>query len=362
MNTIIITGNQAGDLDSTVSAICLSRLLTLTEPSIRFIPVLKRDREELRLNHEIPALFNHAGVNPSDLNFEKSESIRKQFRNNKTGFILVDHNNPEQGIAEERILGIIDHHNDTGFSVKREHPGLFMRVVEPCGSCASLVSRVWQQSRFIPDRSTALLMGAAIIVDTGNFNPDWGKTTNLDREQYAWLRSFFSEDDEEFLRSLIIIKNDLSSLSLDDHLIRDYKDISGSKISGGISSVPLSLAEFYASPLYNTQSIINFMKERELDFLFIMHTTHNPFSRELSAIPSARFSRDCNFKKGIKEKILLLEELELTELTVLPVAPLQGNQYPWISFIQGNRKASRKIVLPLLKDILNSDFNETPIA
>ena len=358
MNTIIITGNQAGDLDSTVSAIGLSRLLTLIEPDIRFIPVLKRDREKLHLNPEIPAILNYVGINPLDLDFEESEPIRKQIRHIKTGYFLVDHNEPESGIEPQRIIGIIDHHKDLGFTLKQEYPGISRRIVEPCGSCASLVSRVWQQNRFLPDRTTALLLGAAIIVDTGNFNPEWGKTTDLDRKQYAWLHSFFKEEDEQFLCSLTVIKNDLRALSPAEHLIRDYKDISGSKIRGGISSVPLSLAEFYESSRYSARSVSDFMKNRSLDFLFIMHTTQKPFKRELSLIPSPRLSPDNNLRTLLKTKLLLLEELELTILPLFTDQQQLQNTLPWFCLAQGNSKASRKTVLPLLRDILNSDLDK----
>jgi inorganic pyrophosphatase/exopolyphosphatase len=350
MITVLITGNQAGDLDSTVCSICLSRLLSLTDRKTRYIPVLKRNRAKLHLNPEIQALLSYLETDFSSLDFEESETIQKLIKNHKTAFFLVDHNDPEPGIAPERILGIIDHHKDAGVLLK-QHTELSRRIVEPCGSCAALISREWQRKKLTPPRETALLLGAAILVDTGYFDPEWGKTTDLDREQYAFLRPCFSDKDEDFLHTLIDVKNNLCALNISDHLIRDYKDISGAEIPSGISSIPLPLTGFYVPPLYNAKSVSDFMEEKKLDILYIMHTTQAPFSREISVIPSRRIYGNVDLRNHLKKEILALKELELTEQPCPLSRACTNAPGPWFCYSQGNVKASRKAALPLLKEI-----------
>ena len=132
----------------------------------------------------------------------------------------MDHNHPE-GIGDEPLLsGIIDHHRDSGYA-----PSLPVRIIESCGSCASLVSREWLRRGGRMERKTAMLLAAAIIVDTGDFNPEWGKTTSLDISEYSRLDKLLLPEDRDFLKTLLQIKGNLSHLSLLDHLRRDYKEI-----------------------------------------------------------------------------------------------------------------------------------------
>ena len=155
-----------------------------------------------------------------------------------------------------------------------------------------------------------------------------------------------------FLKSLLRIKNNLSHLSLLDHLRRDYKDIPCALImAAGICSVPVAAEDFFRAPFFRRKKIHHFLQEKNLENLFILHTTQDPFRRQLSLyMDEISLLRD--MEKGLCEMLLALEELKLKPSGIsLPAG--------WISFSQEENRASRKVVLPLLQQILEDLFEQT---
>lgn len=332
--SLLILGNQAGDLDSTVCTLSLGTLLSYNR-DVRIIPLLRGISDDLYLKPEILALLDYAGIKKSELCFHHNPTPEDRY-------FLVDHNVPEESMPALAVWGIIDHHQDSGYE-----PSLPLRIIEPCGSCASLVCREWYERGRVPDRKNALLLAAAIIVDTENFDPAWGKTTEIDLAQYTRLEKLLSQEDREFLKSLPDKKYDLHALSLTDYLRRDYKDFRTSEYKVGISTVPLSIQDFFSSHFYKAKEVEIFIQRENLDLLFIMHSLRNPFSRELSFRLSPRLSS----KKKLHHKILKALSA-LPDISLSPLCPPDQNKKKWVHYSQGNRKASRKILLPLFQAMM----------
>ncbi|OQY34508.1 MAG: hypothetical protein B6241_04360 [Spirochaetaceae bacterium 4572_59] len=338
MNTadayLIILGNQAGDLDSTVCTLSLASLLS-SDSNENTIPLLRGVLDDFRLKPEIPAILDYAGIKRGTLIFDYHPA-------SEDGYFLVDHNIPEESMPTLPVRGIIDHHMDGGYDVT-----LPLRIIESCGSCASLVCREWYKRGRVPDRTNALLLAAAIIVDTGNFDPQWGKTTEIDTTQFARLEKLINSEDLAFLKTLPAIKNDLHHLSACDHLKRDYKDIRTSQLKGGITTVPLSIKDYFSPAFYSAKGVEDFIQKEELDLFFIMHTLRNPFGRELSFKISPSHSQREELENRIKKTLCSLPEVSL----VAADQPY-GNTYGWFHYRQKNSKASRKILLPLINGMM----------
>ena len=343
-SSLLVLGNQAADLDSTVCTICQSRLLEILYPRILAVPLFRKPPEDLYLTPEIPALLNYGEIGFKDMLTDCSKKGKQLLNDSDNGLYLVDHNEPEKGIPAHKIAGIIDHHRDSGFCLD-----LNERLVETCGSCASLVSRQWHNLAGLPDRNSALLLAAAILIDTGDFNPEWGKTRAVDTEQYESLKKQLTPGDIRFLKDLRSVKDDLTSLSIQDFLRRDYKDmpVTGG-IKSGISSVPIEIHSFFSEPFYSASPVKSHMKSKGIDLLFIMHNCQKPFRRELSF----HLSGDTKNIPGFLSA--LLSGIKKLPAPGFRCHPLQASApRDWFFFSQDDSKASRKVVLPHLSRMLD---------
>jgi len=349
---LLVLGNRAGDLDSTVCALTAAELIRPYIQGNPVRPLLAGQREDLRRRPEILGLFAYLELELSPGDFAEGPEAAVLKSDRGCPLFLVDHNRPEPGWEGHPVRGIIDHHTDQGVS-----PALPVRIIEPCGSCASLISREWNSGTTPPDPKTALMLAAAIITDTGDFNPDWGKTTPLDRREYSRLMPFLSDRDRLFLKGLNRLKEDLSGLTTADHLHRDGKVLTGKTgdgetWKGEICSVPLTGDLFFRSGFFDFPAVRNFCREQDLDILIIMHTGQEPFRRELSfflpPLPENRRNRQTIIKKQLPERLLGLAEPQLRNCP--PPLPLPED---WFWFRQDNPRTSRKRLLPLLKQELD---------
>ena len=192
-------------------------------------------------------------------------------------------------------------------------------------------------------RTQALLLGAAITVDTGNFNPEWNKTCDVDRTEFQQLQKLFKDPDREFLRSLLKIKQDLSHLTFLDLLIRDYKEVPLDCLKTGICSIPFDQESLFNQSMYSQKDAENFILDKSLDFLIIMHSVVEPFRRELSLF--------------CPENPALLEELEINIPRIKEMECLRGHRRDdrpgWVFFPTMSPLCSRKKALPLIHRFLN---------
>ncbi len=329
---VFILGNQAADLDSSVSAFSLAALLEALNPGLTTLPLIQGEIDDLRLKPEIPALFNRARIEIKNRNFLNGESPLPS----DPQIILVDHNKPDIPGLEHSVKAVIDHHRDEGF-----FKDLPLRIIRKTGSCATLVAELWEQSGLEIPRVQRLILLAAVAVDTGCLNPEWGKTTQEDKEIYQFLSYRLGNDDLSFIRSLSDIKQDLSHLNQRDQLRRDFKDFSPGQFRAGISSVPMTVNEFFSPDFFNPAECGEFMERNCPDLLIVMHSAAEPFQRQLSFYAS---------RKGLKGQsspaALMMKTLEsLGGFTARP-SPAAG----WQSFNQQDPKRSRKVLAPLLKD------------
>ncbi|MDC7231944.1 MAG: DHH family phosphoesterase [Spirochaetales bacterium] len=337
---IIIMGNQAADLDSCVSAFAFASLLTALNPEIKIHPLIQGSFEDLRLKPEIESLFRRAGISlrPDHFTAHFPPAPLKGSRNR--ALILVDHNRVDSPELTYRPVGIVDHHRDTG-----AYPGLSLRDIRICGSCSAIISEYWRESGLPLSRGNALLLAGAIAVDTGYLDPSWGKATELDRKEYTRLLGQLSPEDQDYLKTLLHVKNDLSHLNLMEHLKRDYKDFPVIGLRGGIASITLGQDEFFSPDFFRQEVIQEFIQKTCPDFLIIMHTVPEPFKRELSVfVPDQKGYAGKEIRQG-------LEKLKEPGLSINNTKQ-NGYGGVWTLYSQKNIKVSRKVLTPLLKEVL----------
>ena len=345
-DSVYVLGNQAADLDSTVSAFSLAALLEALNPGLKAIPLIQGSKDDLRLKPEIEALFERITLDPGNESFLDRDSRLPS----SSKVILVDHNKPDYPGLESVTAGIVDHHKDEGFL-----PELPLRIIRKTGSCATLIAELWRDTGIPVPPSQCILLLAALTVDTGNLDPEWGKTTAEDKKIYDFLSRELSDDDRYFILSLPKIKLDLSHLNQQDQLRRDYKELNLPDISAGISSVPMSVDDFFAPSFFDSRAVESFMKDKGLDLLIIMHSISDPFRRQLSFCSRT--------KEGESEnRLSTATGRSMTEAldTLGGFDPLPSPAEGWHSYDQEDPTVSRKRLSPRLQEILIQKLTGNP--
>ena len=117
-------GNDAGDLDSLVSAIVYAewqQAATRPSANVLFVPIAPFARRDFRLRTDATLLFGHCGVPldaagaPTSLLHLDEAAAAAAVWEGQLGVALTDHNACLPGVRAalgERVVAIVDHHND----------------------------------------------------------------------------------------------------------------------------------------------------------------------------------------------------------------------------------------------------------
>ena len=147
-------------------------------------------------------------------------SRRHLIEYNKKKVILIDHNERSQsveGLEQAEILEIIDHHRVA--DVQTDSP-LFIRS-EPLGSTATIVYKMFMETRAAITRKVAGMLISAILSDTLMFNSP--TTTEDDKVAAKNLATIAEIDIDEFGRKMFSISMSLKGVSPTDILAADRK-------------------------------------------------------------------------------------------------------------------------------------------
>ncbi|TBU42199.1 DHH phosphoesterase [Dichomitus squalens] len=286
----VVVGNEAGDLDSIASAIAFAWYASKVQGAPA-VSLTQTPRSDLHLRAENLHAFGLAQLSPDtdilcidDVPYDSSGPFPS------ANFALVDHNRLNsrftRGNPDARVVAVVDHHQDEGLYRETADPRL---IVVPTGSCASLVTQLFDQQAAADDipPELATLLLCSILIDTGGLRPG-GKAEAADHRaasllipraqaavfnQQALVASPLegSERDaqaqsgvqineaaphetpglKELHTTLQEKKASVAHLRTHDLLRRDYKEYSMSpagapstEIQVGLSSVPIGFAEW----------------------------------------------------------------------------------------------------------------------
>ncbi|XP_071496295.1 exopolyphosphatase PRUNE1-like [Diadema antillarum] len=178
----LVIGNEACDLDSTVSAITyayhLSQKPHRGDEEVRtYIPVLNVPRSELPLRTEVTHLLPECGVCLENLVCRDEVALESLPNLSVT---LVDHNVTVRRDAwlDSHVVEVIDHrpnarHDDGSRTISI--------TLEMVGSCSTLVARILleEQAAILDPNLIKLLLGT-ILLDNVNMSEAAGKKTATD--------------------------------------------------------------------------------------------------------------------------------------------------------------------------------------
>ncbi|KAG8835839.1 Exopolyphosphatase [Serendipita sp. 399] len=353
----VVTGNEAGDLDSIASAIGYAFL----SPDSKIVPLVQTQRSDLHLRPENTLAFSLASFDTAHL--LTSSDIENGLRAYSCTYVLVDHNRILPS-CNGTVSGILDHHEDEGF-----HTDANPRIIKPVGSCASLVTLHNQQR--LQDTSSnevadvAILLLSAILIDTGGLKAG-GKATDADFDaarlltphtgiasisSMATVRKAPPSSLDALSRRLAQTKMSVDHLSTKDLLRRDYKEYSITGLQIGLSTVPLGLKFLVKRDLLGFWSDIDsWISDQHLDVLGVLTTYRskkNKHRRQLLFLVRPGLEQ---LEKKLFDGIGSDKELECEERRIAGLGERRGRCWR-----QGNVKATRKTVAPLVRRIVE-DF------
>jgi exopolyphosphatase len=366
------------------------------------IPLVQITREDFALRAENLYALSLAGISdpPSQLlSLSDTASFPTPFPSKK--FALVDHNRISDRFMKDNpsaeITAVVDHHADEGL-----YPTAKPRIVAPAGSCSSHIAALSPQT--IPAELATLLF-CAILIDTDGLKPG-GKALDLDRDSAIFLatKSTYAEKipsissmggkpppdflyDQEAVKALtsnlVSKKADVSQLSAHDLIRRDYKEYTftltwaketpSPSIKAGLSTVSVQL-KVWGSDGKLEEAAVAWMQSRGLSVLGIL-TSYNKKPKRLGKA------------KGKHERetawIVLDQGVDTAELATRLWTGLEANKEISVKkhkkfdlekggrlpkgarakvYKQGNAKANRKTIAPVLKDILEPAVAPTTTA
>lgn len=334
------------DLDSLCSAILLAYFRSHTPPhnASLHVPLCNLPRADLVLRPELQAALagsssvpkpeSDSGTTPDAQDGVPLDSLitlselPDDLTAADTKWLLVDHNALTGSLArrfQRSVSGCIDHHVDEGVVPIPYHRAVdkFPRIIETCGSCASLVvdyaQEAWRQlAEQDPDQATdrvlARLALAPILVDTSNLK-SVNKTVDVDRRAVAvaeavlgrtnekrsndeakvtFSASYGVDDDYDrttYYDELSRLKNDLSTFSYSDILRKDYKQWrekteSEGALTAGFSTVSQGIG-YLLNNIGDRDALLaglrKHARQRNVDIAVIMTVQHDEggFARQL---------------------------------------------------------------------------------
>ncbi|KAH7883075.1 hypothetical protein F5I97DRAFT_1815765 [Phlebopus sp. FC_14] len=307
----LVMGNEAGDLDTLASSIGYAWLRShesSNEDQQKSVALMTTSRVDFVLRAENVHALQLARITDPYPELLCPEDLPVSHQ--CTEYALVDHNNLQSNFASAnaQVKAVLDHHEDEGKYLGSASP----RIIEPAGSCASLVTRQNPPTpRPIPPELATLLL-SAIMIDTQGLKKG-GKALGVDRDAAAWLLRHSSLPDlapaadgtgninlslpaegaldtltdHSLIRSLTDTlstkKMAVSHLSTRDLLRRDYKEytlnvspsisVQPGPVKAGLATVPLPLSVYFASHPSSTMAESQaWMKERGLSILGVLTT------------------------------------------------------------------------------------------
>ncbi|KAF4663378.1 hypothetical protein FOL47_005767 [Perkinsus chesapeaki] len=326
-----VVGNQAADADSIISAAALAYIRDIGG-NRRYQPFVQCDEEDLSLRPEVGLLWTRFTKSPK----VALPSTKAGIPSAVDSWVIVDHNELTLKGSSAPVISIVDHHVDSG-----KYPELRgeARVIEPVGSCCTLVAREYLDSskpEMVDVPLCGILLGV-ILLDTVNMSTEAAKATAVDWDVVERLSAVVGFDEHQrtsLFRELQQAKTDpkmwerMSPRQLVDY---DYKYFD-SGIGVGMSSLLVPLRDVARECVDNIRS-----RGSDAPRLWVLMSCFtNPaghICRELLVCvkepekDAALLSSIVSFLEG--KEILQLKRMD----TEIPGA---------VAYHQGNVKASRK--------------------
>ncbi|XP_055609169.1 exopolyphosphatase PRUNE1 [Uranotaenia lowii] len=353
----VIIGNESCDLDSAVCCLSLAfylwkypNLITRIPYVENVLPVLNVPREELVLKTEVVYYLKSNQINTEDLICRDEVNLENNV-DNSIKFILVDHHITG---PNREIIATVDHRPVDPRAQFEQNTFKFIELV---GSCSSLVTKLIYDSENVDrddnEHSTPLkLLYGAIILDTVNFSEAADKARALDHDMAKFIESFLKISNvpdyrDNLFKTLVDQRSAISGLDTYQILLKDLKLLSRNGRTVAIPGYPMLVQEYIK--LQNSESnIIKFAGNTSSNVVVLMGMKVNNVDGSMRRDLGIINIDDSKLAEMIISKILT-NECPSFQVSTLDCMFLNG------TFLeQNNIKASRKQLLPLINECLDT--------
>ncbi|XP_053670822.1 exopolyphosphatase PRUNE1 [Anopheles nili] len=356
VNKIVVIGNESCDLDSAVCSIAMAFHLQCqpillgtshTRDTVVF-PVLNVIRDELPLKTEVTFYLKKAGIKldalicTDEIDWENETTLN---------IVLVDHHVTK---LKQNVLGIFDHRPIDSNSQLNVNA---FTTIEIVGSCASLVGReILNNALLEPLEGYCIgmeLLYGAIVLDTVNFSKQADKAKPLDyeiaekfEEKLGINKDNRKKIREELFKSLVAARSDVSELNAYQLLLKDLKIVSQHDQIVSLPGFPMAVQDYIKIP-DQSEHFKRFTSNTRSNVVVLLGMKVLPdgsVRRDIGVIPvdnEPLAARIITALQECKETNFELEKLNSSESC--------GGTF----FQQHNLKASRKQLIPVIKNVLS---------
>ncbi|XP_010882947.1 exopolyphosphatase PRUNE1 [Esox lucius] len=340
----VVLGNEACDVDSMVSAVAYAYFLSVTMvPGKTPLPVMNIPRREFSLRTDNVFLLRESGLSPDDLVFRDEVDLGALHRAGQLDLTLVDCNMLpwSDRDLEASVVEVIDHHR-----LERKPSPSCAVTVETVGSCATLVTEcIVQKAPEVLHQQMALLLYGTIVLDCVNMAPEAGKVTPKDSHYAALLEKRFPDLPPRgaLFLSLQNAKFDVSGLTTEQMLLKDMKVASGGDVKLAVSVIYMTLEAFLQRQNLQ-QELCEFSNKHSYSLVVAMTICYNDIKEPFRQL--AVYSSNTLYREQVSQA------LEQARSPSLSLSPMSSPYSDIKAYLQGNTLASRKKVLPIIKDFL----------
>ena len=308
------------------------------------LPLLQCTADNFKLRGDAVMLFQQLKLDTTKLHFVENVDLKSLATAGKLTIVLVDTNTLSTNLhcLIPHVKRIIDHHKDECVEYHRECE----RLIEPVGSCATLVAEMLlSKDDGIVDEVIAELLLATILVDTFNLSPTAKRATDKDRDVAQKLSNMVAISNDELYRSVLAARCDNSALSVKELLEKDHKIAERAGVALGFCSVLGRLSEIAKDQDF-TKEATNFSVDKKLDLLLLLGVDVEEAElrgRSIAVFQPPGKDND-DLRTSVVEFLKNCKDIGADSETYCDGGLVVLNQT--------NTTASRKVILPLVMDLI----------
>jgi len=339
----VILGNEACDLDSAVCAVTYAYYLHQTSNKLT-VPMLNIPQEDYSLRTESTYFLGKCGITQDLLHFRDTLDLHALHAASLLSLTLVDFNvlrGKDAGLVES-VCEILDHHQRE--CIEKANVEVEIELV---GSCCTLVAdRLMSDAKFEFVKFMPILLYGTILLDTVCLSKEAARATQHDHDVIDKLEKILDEpvNKQSLFCELQAAKADISSLSSQDILRKDMKQVSGGSTHIAICSLPIDIVSFIAREDAG-ESLASLSSTIRVDLIVLMSLTMNKDS------PYRQIAVYSKQQSTVEKMCRKLEECEEPGLKLVAMASCLGDV---TVYRQANVTASRKKILPYVLTVLPS--------
>ncbi|XP_024936574.1 exopolyphosphatase PRUNE1 isoform X2 [Cephus cinctus] len=341
-------GNPTCDLDSAVCALVhgffvyTDRVQGQKNEKIAVIPIMNISKKEFRVKTEVVYYLGGHNLPLNLLTFRDEIDLRKLNAEGKLELILVDHHTlPKEDLSlADSVVEIIDHRpQDVTWSWSGRTINL-----QTVGSCATLVAKnILEKRRMLLDSQVSNLLRGPILIDTCNFSKEADRATPMDFDVIRQLEELntLHPSRDQLYQDILNAKTDISQLTPDDLIIKDLKVVNGIPIVG----LPILVENFIKMDGAH-EALDSFAMKENTPFAILigLDLKNDVVTRDIAV-----FSLSSNELENKVIEALMTSTNPKLELTETHRFSKSGRTL--IHYKQGNVKASRKQILPIIQSV-----------